>query len=222
MTIRAIVLDFDGVIVESNQIKHQAFADLFSRYPVYYDEIMAYHRAHNAVDRHQKFRHIMEAIMKVPFSRDLADEWADQYAAMTRGRIIACPYVPGAPEFLREFQNKVPLYLASATPRDELIIIVQERGIQPFFAGIYGAPEKKPEIFSGIAGTGHYLPGEILFIGDSREDFLAAEQFGCRFIARISDYPFRDERTERFHDLYEIKTYIVNCLMSRGYHELPF
>lgn len=216
MTIRAIVLDFDGVIVESNQIKHQAFSELFSRYPIYYDEIMTYHRAYNAVDRHQKFRYIMENIMKVPFSQEQADEWAMQYAAMTRNKIIACPYVAGAREFLQEFWKEVPLFLASATPQEELIIIVKERDLYPFFSGIYGAPAKKTEIFREIAQKEQLALKEILFIGDSREDYLSALRFGCRFIARISEYPFSDEKTERFHDLNEIKSYIIKNLGSHG------
>ncbi len=34
--------------------------------------------------------------------------------------------------------------------------------------------------------------------------------------AKINENPFSDEHVERFHDLYEIKTYIVKNLMSLG------
>lgn len=221
MTIRAIVLDFDGVVIESNQIKHQAFSELFSRYPACHDTIMTYHRAHNAIDRHQKFRYVMENIMHVPFSQKQADEWAAQYAALTRSRLIACPFVAGAIDFLREFHGRYPLYLASATPLDELQFIVEERKILSYFTGIFGAPQKKPEIFRTIAKREHFEPDEMVFIGDSREDYQSAHEFGCRFIARISDYSFNDEKTERFHDLYEIRTYIVENLMARDYNGLP-
>lgn len=53
--IRAIVLDFDGVIVESLDIKTRAFRDLFSDYPQHLDKIMSYHLAHNAISRYIKF-----------------------------------------------------------------------------------------------------------------------------------------------------------------------
>lgn len=216
MPIQAIVLDFDGVVVESNQIKHQAFSELFSRYPTWYDEIMTYHKAHNSVDRHQKFLYIQETIMKKPFSQNLANEWALQYAALTRSSIIKCPFVQGAWEFLEEFQRRMPIFLASATPLDELEIIVKERGIYSFFTGIYGAPVKKTEIFYKISQKEQITPDQMVFIGDSREDYLSAHQFGCLFIARISGYPFSCEETERFHDLYEIKTYIEENLIGRG------
>ena len=63
-------------------------------------------------------------------------------------------------------------------------------------------------------------PDEILFIGDSPEDYVSAQQFGCMFIARISDYEFRDEKTERFNDLYQIKAYILKNLMDGGHNGL--
>ena len=42
--IKNIIFDFDGVILESVEIKTQAFAKLFSNYPLYIDEIISHHR----------------------------------------------------------------------------------------------------------------------------------------------------------------------------------
>lgn len=220
MTIRAIVLDFDGVIVESNQIKHKAFSDLFLQYPDYYDEIMAYHHSHNAVDRHQKFRYIMEQIMKQDYSEKCATLWTSKFADMTRKQIIDCPYVAGAREFLLDLSIHYPIFLASATPLDELKIILEALGILPMFAEVYGAPTKKTRIFEEIAKNEDLRPDEILFIGDSYEDYVSAQQFGCMFIARICDYEFRDEKIERFNDLYQIKAYIIENLMDGGHNGL--
>ena len=56
--IRAIVLDFDGVIVESLGIKTQAFRDLFSDYPQHLGDIMSYHLSHTSILRYIKFEYI--------------------------------------------------------------------------------------------------------------------------------------------------------------------
>jgi phosphoglycolate phosphatase-like HAD superfamily hydrolase len=216
MTTRVIVLDFDGVVVESNQIKHQAFSDLFSNYPEFYDQIMVYHRSHNAVDRHEKFRYIMEHIMHQPYSKECAGIWALEYAIMTRQKIIQSPFVNGAPELINDLRRFFPIFLASATPLDELRIILEARGIAGLFKEVYGAPMKKILVFEDIARKEMVKPDEILFVGDSHEDYLAAKQFGCRFIGRIDEYDFNDVKTERFNDLHEIKTYIIKNLMNGG------
>jgi phosphoglycolate phosphatase-like HAD superfamily hydrolase len=217
---RAIILDFDGVIVESNQIKHTAFSELFSQFPQYHDEIMAYHLRNNAVDRHKKFRFIMESIMHETYSSDRAHAWSEQYSGMTRQKIIACPYVRGAEEFIRDLGRILPLFLASATPQDELNLILDERGMTGSFQGIYGAPLKKIKIFEEIARKSSLTPDEIIFIGDSREDFISARDFGCNFIGRISGYNFKDVPARCFQDLYEIKAYIIQNLMSGDHHGL--
>lgn len=212
--IQAIILDFDGVIVESNQIKHMAFSELFSQFPQYHDDIMAYHLRNNAVDRHEKFRFIMESILHETYSSEIAQIWSEQYSKMTRQKIIACPYVSGAEGFIHDLGRIFPLFLASATPQDELKLILDARGMTGLFQSIYGAPLKKIKIFEEIASESLLTPEEILFIGDSREDFFSAQEFGCNFIGRISEYNFKDVPARCFQDLYEIKAYIIKNLMS--------
>ena len=41
--IKAIIFDFDGVLVESTQIKTEAFRNLFSKWPDKVDEMVRYH-----------------------------------------------------------------------------------------------------------------------------------------------------------------------------------
>jgi len=188
--IKVIVLDFDGVIVESNNIKHQAFSELFQEYPMHYEKIMAYHLAHNHVDRHAKFKYIMENILGQKYNKDLALLWAEKFSEMTRKKIIECPSVRGAMDFLECFSGKYPLYLASATPLDELEIILRGRGLTGYFKEIFGAPMLKKEMFENIMRIEKVDSEDILFIGDSLEDQAVADKFGCKFIALTSGSEF--------------------------------
>jgi phosphoglycolate phosphatase-like HAD superfamily hydrolase len=211
MGLRVIVLDFDGVVVESNNIKHQAFSELFSEFPEDHSAIMAYHLSHNAVNRHEKFRHIMEHIFKQEYDKSLAAKWAAQFSALTLDRIIRCPYVDGALEFLEYFSRKYPLYLASATPLDELDIILKRRGAIKYFKRFYGAPTPKVKMLEEIARDEMINHRDILYIGDSREDYEAARAFGCIFIARNSGHELGDTDLKRFKDMSDIKTYVISC-----------
>ncbi len=42
--IKAILFDFDGVILESMDIKTKAFSKLFTKYPEYVDQIVKLHK----------------------------------------------------------------------------------------------------------------------------------------------------------------------------------
>jgi len=216
MAIKVIVLDFDGVIVESNDIKHGAFSEIFSVYPDHYKEIMAYHFAHNAVNRHEKFKHIMINILNKEYDVELAKKWALRFSELTTDKIINCPYVTGAIEFIKSFSDKYPVYLASATPIDELKTILKGRKIFQFFAGVYGAPMQKRNMFYDIMKKEMIDADEILYIGDSPEDYETARASGCIFIARTSDYEFKELKIKSFKNMLEIKDHCTNNLMIRG------
>ncbi|MFH1283581.1 MAG: HAD-IA family hydrolase [bacterium] len=210
MNLKIIVLDFDGVIVESNRIKHKAFARIFKVYPEYYSKIMSYHYSHNAVNRHEKFKYIIEHIFKRRYDPKLAVKWAKDFSDLTRKRIISCRCVEGALKFLRAFSKKYKLYLASATPIDELKIILKAKKLDRYFKIIYGAPVKKKLMFKEILRKEKVKPKEMLFIGDSEEDYKAAKELKIPFLARISDYKFKNYKINKFNNLTEIEEYIHN------------
>ena len=49
--IKAIIFDFDGVLVESAEIKTKAFEMLFSDYPDTIDDIVQYHKKNMGISR---------------------------------------------------------------------------------------------------------------------------------------------------------------------------
>lgn len=123
--------------------------------------------------------------------------------------IIMCPPVPGSDEFLEYFSGVTKLHLASATPPDDLQIILQERDLQKYFSTVNGSDRPKTEIMKDIADKWEITPGDILYIGDSREDLISAENFGCMFIGRQRAYDFKKAGVVGFQDLSGIKGYIL-------------
>ena len=197
--IKAIVFDFDGVIVESNHIKHTAFNDLFKDYSEH-SEIMQYHLAHNAVDRYRKFRHIAKDILKISGDTEkLETEWADNFRDMTRERIIDCSYVAGARELLEYLKGRAPMFLASATPKSELDVILESKELTGYFDEVFGSPIVKSEVLKMLLGRLECGPEELLFVGDSPEDRKAALDAGVPFVGRVSDYSF--EGVPAFEDM---------------------
>ena len=51
---RAIIFDFDGVIVESEEIKTRAFISMYRGYgPAVVEAAVAHHRANGGIDGHE-------------------------------------------------------------------------------------------------------------------------------------------------------------------------
>lgn len=183
--IHAIILDFDGVILESVTVKTEAFRNLFSFVPEHVDEIVQFHIDNGGMSRFDKFRHIYENILHEPLTQSKFDELSDQFAMIVFDAVLIIPFVPGAQEFLEKYSPQVPLYIVSATPEKELHEIVQKRGLSPYFQKVFGAPRKKSDCIREILESTGNSPESVLFIGDARNDLEAAKASGVRFVGRV-------------------------------------
>ncbi len=185
--LQAIVLDFDGVVVESLDVKTRAFAELFRDHPDHVDAIVAHHRAHPGVSRYEKFRYIYANLLRRPLTRAEMRRLDRRFSALVRDAVVACPFVKGARPFLRFASARVPVFVASATPQAELRWIVRKRELTPFFAGVYGSPTSKVDAIGRIGARLGVHARDMLFVGDAASDRAAARATGARFIARVPE-----------------------------------
>jgi phosphoglycolate phosphatase-like HAD superfamily hydrolase len=208
MKFKAIILDFDGTIVESVGIKDRAFRELFKDYPDRLDEIMAYHLSHNATVRFEKFWHITENILKKEYTEDIARDLRDRFSKLIFQRIVECPYVPGAEDFLDYFQGKVPLFLISISPAEEFERILSARNLTKYFKRIYAVPWIKADAIKDILQNESVFPQEAVFIGDSFEDYQSAQSTRVFFIGRDSGKSFGGADIPVYRNLDDIKNYL--------------
>jgi phosphoglycolate phosphatase-like HAD superfamily hydrolase len=194
-----IVLDFDGVILESFDIKTDAFRELFSNYPDQVDEVVSYHKKNGGISRYVKFRYIYENILNLPPTDNDLNALADRFSEIVYQRILICPFVNGALDFLKDFHNTMHIYIASGTPEDELRDIINKRGLSEYFSGIFGSPSTKPQIVRNIMHIENMLPSDIIYVGDAISDLNAAREVGVTFIGR--------NKTENFDN---VADYVIN------------
>ncbi len=215
--IKAVILDFDGVIVESVDIKTQAFRELFSRYTEEVEPVVRYHLQNNGVSRFIKFRHIWENILQKQYSDAVRDKLGIDFSAIVLDRVVSCPFVAGALEFLKRFYSNVPLYIASAVPEEELADIVKRKGISGYFTGKYGfPPTTKKEAISDVIRRQAIPANEILYVGDTIEDFRASSDAGTFFIARRNKEDFKGCDVPVFDDMNGVMTYVLENLKGGG------
>ena len=131
--LRIIALDFDGTLVESNNIKDQAFETIFSDWPEYCETMMKWHLAHNTIDRREKFRYFVKDVLGLPDQDDLIAELTKRFSMLTKQSVIDCPLVQGVRAFLENIHCRVAVYLLSATPQLSLNEIIEERGLMKYF-----------------------------------------------------------------------------------------
>jgi beta-phosphoglucomutase len=185
VTYRVVVFDFDGVIVESTEVKDAAYRTLFSVHPEHVEEIMRLHFEHVGLSRYEQFRMIYEQILGLPFDEGERDRLDRAFSKLVVEAVVACPFVPGTTELLERLHETHALFVASATPEGELREIVRRRGLAPYFRGVHGAPLRKADILRHVLEETGAAQGELLFVGDAPSDFAAASEAGVPFAGRL-------------------------------------
>ena len=185
--IKAIIFDFDGVIVESVSIKTHAFAEIYHEHGKnIVDKVMAHHLVNGGMSRFEKFRFYHKEYLGRNLVANELTELTDQFSNLVVDKVIAAPYVRGAYEFLSEYHNTYDFYISTGTPEAEIIRILKAKHIEGFFKGVFGSPEKKSKHVRRILSNGEYKKKEVIFVGDSPSDRDAARNYNILFIARLT------------------------------------
>lgn len=184
---QAIIFDFDGVVVESGKIKTQAFADLYREYGEgIVAQVVQFHTQNGGMSRYRKFRHFQQHFLNRPPLTEAEEKQLDiRFSELVIEAVIAADPVPGAIELIRQQAGKIPLFVASGTPDAELKVIVERRGLTPYFTEVRGAPALKKTIIADILSTHALKPESVLMIGDAMADLEGAQANNTAFLGRV-------------------------------------
>ena len=182
----AVLFDFDGVLIESMDVKTEAFRQLFSDYPKHVDAVVALHEAHGGISRYVKFEMIYRDVLRQPLSAELKAKLGRRFAEIVVDQVVACPMVEGAKEVLEALAPLLPLCVVSGTPQDELVEIIGRRGLADYFDAIQGSPRGKSEIIGELLRVNVWRAPRVLMIGDTIADFDAARDNGLSFVGRVA------------------------------------
>lgn len=183
-----IILDFDGVILDSVQLKTDLFIRCYDgeATPSQQQEIRSYQDAHHGIGRYDKFHYFERVVFgRQPEDANIA-RLASQYSSMLRKDVRHCAELPGAREVLKRFHGHVPLHLVSGTAQADLDAITVERDFDRYFDRIIGSPTRKEEAFSKILREAGGQGARIVAIGDSMTEKDAAEATGIGFVGIVA------------------------------------
>jgi phosphoglycolate phosphatase-like HAD superfamily hydrolase len=195
---QAIIFDFDGVVVESGDIKTQAFANLYRAHGEgVMAEVARYHRLHGGMSRYQKFHYFQQHLLeKPPLTPDEERQLDRLFSELVVEAVIASEIVPGAAELIRKEAARIPLFIASGTPEAELNTIVMRRGLASYFTAVRGSPTPKQMLIADILSSHALSPERVLMIGDALIDYQSAQMNKVAFVGRVrpgDDNPFPAE-----------------------------
>ncbi|MBN1676645.1 MAG: HAD family hydrolase [Kiritimatiellae bacterium] len=213
--ITCVVFDFDGVLVDSNRIKRDAYFEVFGAFGDVRDLVLAGLSEEPAADRYAVIRLILAKLRASGLrSADASDARDLQSCVQRYGQIceeatIRCPEVPGASSCLRNLAGRYTLYVNSGTPTSALRTVIRARSWERFFEDVLGSPGSKAGNLGHIVRREAAEPDTVLFVGDRQHDLAAACACGCHFVGvRNPDNDFGTEDVLCVDDLHGLERLI--------------
>jgi len=218
--IKCVVFDFDGTLVDSNDIKREMFFAVARPWDASGDVVAEVFELWPSADRYEKTRRIAEGLIERQLlpGHSSAKAWgarlANDYTLYCENAITNCAERPGASKALQKLSEMgMLLFVNSGTPTKPLLRLLALRNWAHLFQGAYGVEGSKAENLTRIALESGAARHEMVHVGDQRDDWRGAEEFGCHFVAmavRDSESPVREcpLLIEDLHDLPDLVSQI--------------
>lgn len=181
--IKCLVFDCDGVILDSVNVKTNAFAKLAEPYgEAARAKMVDYHTLHGGVSRFLKFEWFFREILNQEITPDESEAWNKKFREYALEEVMRCNLINGALATLERWHGKLPMYICTGAPEAEVREILSLRKLSCFFDGIYGSPPTKDLLLEKIVKDIAHVPSlNALMVGDARTDMEAAKKSGTLF-----------------------------------------
>jgi len=224
---KTYVFDCDGVLIDSNRVKTDAFYQVAIEYGKdVAEEFSTYHKDNGGISRQEKFKYLFCEILNYPeLPQEAYDKALDEYARYVINGLTHCDVLPGVREFIEHLPEDSKKYVVSGGAEEEVRWVLKLKGLATFFDGIYGNPIDKMNLVLNLKLDDKDYPG--IFFGDARYDYVVASKFELDFVFLSGVTEFsgwekyiyeRDLVTSKnFSDLIEKKNISLNDLNGNAY-----
>jgi len=187
--IKVLMFDFDGVLVDSNNIKRDAFWYMFDENSKLRDVMRGFVDKNPEATRYEKLNWLFDTLSKPEEEREaFVKKYSDQYNTIIQKGILEKGIFEGAQDMLKQLSEKYPLYISTGTPMKSIEQTLNTLGIRHYFKDIYAKPMTKVESTREILNIHNVQAQEILIVGDGPSDLNAARETGCWFIGIRNDF----------------------------------
>lgn len=183
-----IILDCDGVIFDSNNLKISAFKDALNSFDEEKVENFIFYFKNNfGTSRYNLVKVFIEEFLNQDFEIDLYNNILKKYSQNCVLLYEKSNITKDFFKFMTTYKRK-SFFVASGSDQEELRIVFKNRDLDKYFIDVFGSPTKKSEIVKNICIENE----NIVIIGDAKSDMLASFENDIDFIF-MSDYSTSDE-----------------------------
>ena len=181
---KTILWDFDGVILDSMPMREFGFRKVLENFPqAQVDALIAFHLANGGWSRFVKFRYFYEEILKQPITNEGVQVLANQFSEIMKKELTNKANLIGQTvDFIEANHKNYNFHIVSGSEQDELRYLCKALDLDQYFSSIHGSPTPKTTLVQQVIANHQYKPSETCLIGDSYNDFEAADKNNITFL----------------------------------------
>ena len=181
---KSIVFDCDGVVLDSNVVKTEAYfrtAKNLGASDADAQALVDYHVRLGGISRYHKFDYYLREILQQSATQEAIQMLLDEFARELEVGLLHCEVAQGLLA-LREITPDANWMILSGGDQQEIRTLFAKRNLQSLFdGGLFGSPDNKDTVLAREKMNGN-LQFPALFIGDSKYDYEAAIRAGLDFV----------------------------------------
>ena len=197
---KSIIFDCDGVILQSNKMKTEAFKESLKGEKHYLlKKFIEYHIQNGGVSRYKKFEHYFSNIKKIKIYDEFMETALKNYSDLVMKNLITTQFVPGIIHLLKYLNNKkIECFVVSGGDQKQLEYVFEKRNIINKFKKILGSPKNKIENIEFLIKK-NLITFPSIFFGDSLSDMQAANRFNMDFcfVKQFSEWKSGEKFTKK-------------------------
>jgi phosphoglycolate phosphatase-like HAD superfamily hydrolase len=180
---KTILWDFDGVVLDSMAVRDWGFEEIFKDFES--DQVTAllkYHRANGGLSRYVKIRYFYENILGKSITEEEVMAYAQKFSVLMKKELTNSKnLIMDSVNFIKANYQKSHFHIVSGSDGEELRFLCKELGLSSYFLSIHGSPAPKKQLVADLFTKHNYSKSLTCLIGDSINDFEAAEANGIQF-----------------------------------------
>jgi HAD superfamily hydrolase (TIGR01549 family) len=204
-----IFWDFDGVILDSMKVRDWGFREIFKTFDeTQVEKLIDFHRENGGLSRYVKIRYFYENILGKPITEEEVLRYAEFFSKLMKKELVdRSNLIQDSVNFIKENFNNYNFHIVSGSDQKELRFLCAALDLSRYFLSIHGSPTAKKVIVKDLIIKNNYNENETILIGDSINDFEAAQSnglvfFGYNNLALKDKSEFYIESFNQFESLY--------------------
>lgn len=196
--IKNIIFDFDGVIIDSMDIRADGVREVFRNYDInVVDEFVKYYKYNAGLSKFEKIRYFYNEMLSEEISEEKINYYSEKLTSIMRKKLTNKEIlIKDTLIFIINNYKYYNFHIASGSEEKELLFLCDKLGISEYFKSIKGSPIHKNNLVKSIIKENRYYLDETILIGDSINDFEAAN------INNIYFAGFNNENLSSYGELY--------------------